>query len=168
MANPPITIGPFTNVPAPGSPIRSDWSQSISSYVAAAAYRYPDLATLKAASPPVGTFGQIINDPSYGMALRMSDGWYATRTHFDQRTSDAGGLVSLLASAFGFANLAAVVVAGAISFPGGAISGGWMLGRIAGAGGGWDGWVYQITSGGTWALLPNTAVSWTYVARGRL
>lgn len=26
-ANPPITIGPFTNVPAPGSPIRSDWAQ---------------------------------------------------------------------------------------------------------------------------------------------
>lgn len=33
MANPPITIGPFTNVPAPGSPIRSDWPQSISNFV---------------------------------------------------------------------------------------------------------------------------------------
>ena len=32
-ANPPITIGPFTNVPAPGSPIRSDWPQSISDFV---------------------------------------------------------------------------------------------------------------------------------------
>lgn len=29
QANPPITIGPFTNVPAPGSPIRSDWTQQI-------------------------------------------------------------------------------------------------------------------------------------------
>lgn len=33
MANPPITIGPFTNVPAPGSPIRSDWPQQITTYV---------------------------------------------------------------------------------------------------------------------------------------
>ena len=33
MANPPITIGPFNSVPAPGSPIRSDWPQSISQYV---------------------------------------------------------------------------------------------------------------------------------------
>lgn len=29
MANPPITIGPFANVPAPGSPIKSDWAQDI-------------------------------------------------------------------------------------------------------------------------------------------
>ena len=33
MANPPITIGPFTNVPAPGSPIRSDWAQQITNFV---------------------------------------------------------------------------------------------------------------------------------------
>lgn len=33
QASPPITIGPFTNVPAPGSPIRSDWAQDISTYV---------------------------------------------------------------------------------------------------------------------------------------
>ncbi len=32
-ANPPITIGPFANVPAPGSPIRSDWPQQITNYV---------------------------------------------------------------------------------------------------------------------------------------
>lgn len=33
MANPPITIGPFNNVPAPGSPIKSDWPQEISAFV---------------------------------------------------------------------------------------------------------------------------------------
>lgn len=33
MANPPITIGPFTNVPAPGSAIQSAWAQSISTWV---------------------------------------------------------------------------------------------------------------------------------------
>jgi len=32
QANPPIVIGPFANVPAPGSPIRSDWPQQISQY----------------------------------------------------------------------------------------------------------------------------------------
>lgn len=35
MANPPITIGPFTNVPAPGSPIKSDWPQQLTSYAVA-------------------------------------------------------------------------------------------------------------------------------------
>lgn len=33
MANPPIVIGPFSNVPAPGSAIRSDWPQQISHFV---------------------------------------------------------------------------------------------------------------------------------------
>lgn len=33
MANPPITIGPFTSVPAPGSPIRSPWAQQITNFV---------------------------------------------------------------------------------------------------------------------------------------
>jgi len=32
--NPPITIGPFANVPAPGSGVKSDWAQQISTYVA--------------------------------------------------------------------------------------------------------------------------------------
>jgi hypothetical protein len=31
--NPPVTIGPFNNVPAPGSGVKSDWAQSISQYV---------------------------------------------------------------------------------------------------------------------------------------
>jgi hypothetical protein len=35
MANPPIVIGTFDNVPAPGSPIRSDWPQEISTLVTA-------------------------------------------------------------------------------------------------------------------------------------
>lgn len=33
MANPPIVIGSFDNVPAPGSPIKSDWPQEISTFV---------------------------------------------------------------------------------------------------------------------------------------
>ena len=33
MATSPITIGPFDNVPAPGSPIASAWAQEISTYV---------------------------------------------------------------------------------------------------------------------------------------
>jgi hypothetical protein len=31
--NPPITIGPFANVPAPGSGVKSDWAQQITHYV---------------------------------------------------------------------------------------------------------------------------------------
>jgi hypothetical protein len=31
--NPPIVIGPFSNVPAPGSGVSSDWAQTISHYV---------------------------------------------------------------------------------------------------------------------------------------
>jgi hypothetical protein len=31
--NPPIVIGPFANVPAPGSGVKSDWAQQISHYV---------------------------------------------------------------------------------------------------------------------------------------
>ena len=35
MANPPITIGPFTNVPAPGSPIASPWAQQLTTFAVA-------------------------------------------------------------------------------------------------------------------------------------
>lgn len=35
MANPPVTIGPFTSVPAPGSPIVSPWPQQVSTVVTA-------------------------------------------------------------------------------------------------------------------------------------
>jgi len=31
--NPPVTIGPFTNVPAPGSGVQSAWAQQITNYV---------------------------------------------------------------------------------------------------------------------------------------
>lgn len=33
MANPPIVIGPFATVPAPGSPIRSPWPQDVSNWI---------------------------------------------------------------------------------------------------------------------------------------
>ena len=36
--NPPITIGPFANVPAPGSGVKSDWAQQISTYVSPSAW----------------------------------------------------------------------------------------------------------------------------------
>lgn len=38
MANPPITIGPFTNTPAPGSPIKSDWAQQTATVLTKAAW----------------------------------------------------------------------------------------------------------------------------------
>ena len=36
--NPPITIGPFANVPAPGSGVKSDWAQQITNYVVPTAW----------------------------------------------------------------------------------------------------------------------------------
>lgn len=39
--NPPITIRIFTNVPAPGSGVKSDWPQQISNYVAPTAWTAP-------------------------------------------------------------------------------------------------------------------------------
>ena len=39
--NPPVTIGPFTNVPAPGSGVKSDWPQQISTYVTPTAWTVP-------------------------------------------------------------------------------------------------------------------------------
>lgn len=32
MANPPISIPPFSNVPAPGAPVASSWAQQITQY----------------------------------------------------------------------------------------------------------------------------------------
>ena len=52
MANPPIVIGQFDNVPAPGSPIRSDWPQEISTAVTALQAAYP--AILVGQSPTGG------------------------------------------------------------------------------------------------------------------
>lgn len=43
MANAPITIGPFTNVPAPGSPVASDWPQQITQYVVDHATQIPTI-----------------------------------------------------------------------------------------------------------------------------
>lgn len=54
MANPPITIGPFTNVPAPGSPIRSDWPQSISTFVNALPFGLYNRATKAATESGFG------------------------------------------------------------------------------------------------------------------
>jgi hypothetical protein len=55
MANAPITIGPFTNVPAPGSPIRSDWTQQITQFVVD---RFPTSLLMKQGQ---GTYGTNVN-----------------------------------------------------------------------------------------------------------
>lgn len=50
MANPPITIGPFTNVPAPGSPIKSDWPQQITTGVCRVPQRLTGLPVMASGS----------------------------------------------------------------------------------------------------------------------
>lgn len=51
MATPPITIGTFDNVPAPGSPIQSAWAQEVSTFVHQNSVQlYPTVADFKADS----------------------------------------------------------------------------------------------------------------------
>lgn len=49
----PIVIGPYDNVPAPGSPIRSDWAQELTTYAVKAIT--PVGATLIGGAAPIGT-----------------------------------------------------------------------------------------------------------------
>ena len=55
----PIVIGPFDNVPAPGSPIRSDWAQEISTVVTghlarqAVLYTYPGTGGTSGGALPI-------------------------------------------------------------------------------------------------------------------
>lgn len=51
MANPPITIGPFTNVPAPGSGIRSDWAQQASTLITTSVDAGTKTAPIAGATP---------------------------------------------------------------------------------------------------------------------
>lgn len=54
MANPPVSIGPFTNVPAPGSPIQSAWAQNVSQYFSDAIRVYTTEALMNADPRPPG------------------------------------------------------------------------------------------------------------------
>lgn len=58
MANPPVVIGPFDNVPAPGSSIKSDWAQEITQYAVDHVNDSNDAHDASAISfVPVGTVG---------------------------------------------------------------------------------------------------------------
>lgn len=48
LANPPVTIGELTDVPAPGSPIASYWGQEVTRRIV---HRFPDAATRDAQYP---------------------------------------------------------------------------------------------------------------------
>jgi hypothetical protein len=56
MASPPITIAPFTNVPAPGSAIQSAWAQDITNYVAGRVLPYYATTTARD-DPSTGLVG---------------------------------------------------------------------------------------------------------------
>jgi len=86
MANPPITIGPFTNVPAPGSPIASAWPQQITTYVVndlqpksgfrIAVVSVPtngngDAVITLAPAFPTGIMGAVVSDASQGVDLGL-------------------------------------------------------------------------------------------------
>jgi hypothetical protein len=65
QANPPITIGPFDNVPAPGSPVRSDWPQQITNYAVDTDYQ---VRTFRG----VGAYNTGLAIGANGAALEMS------------------------------------------------------------------------------------------------
>jgi len=51
----PLTIGPFTNVPAPGDPIRSPWAQQVTRYVVNRPYVQLSSAAQTTVPPSVNT-----------------------------------------------------------------------------------------------------------------
>jgi len=60
MANPPIVIGPFSTVPAPGSAMRSDWPQEITTDMVALLDRQPRRFSVNgSAGTSGGTFANI-------------------------------------------------------------------------------------------------------------
>lgn len=50
-----VTIGPFTNTPAPGDPIRSAWAQQITRYVVNRPFAFGSSAVQATANPSVNT-----------------------------------------------------------------------------------------------------------------
>lgn len=69
-AAPPMTIGELTNVPVPGSQLAAQWAQDVSSRIV---QRFPDIATLKAWTAPVGAYAV---DTSTGIEWRrVAAGW---------------------------------------------------------------------------------------------
>lgn len=71
MANPPITIGPFTNVPAPGSPIASNWAQQITQYVVDR-HAHGGSVVGPAGNYPAGTDFITVNVAAYPVARMVS------------------------------------------------------------------------------------------------
>lgn len=53
MANPPISIPPFNNVPAPGSPIQSAWAQQLTTYAVAGARGWIGSARSTVSTTPI-------------------------------------------------------------------------------------------------------------------
>jgi len=129
LAAPPIVIGPFTNVPAPGSPIRSDWPQTISQYCADGKAgdhvghgwaTYPSQATLNAAgilaqAPTVKTYATVMYVTANGRAgsdVGTMDGITVTVTPTLGAPYASPGGAQTMANRFG---LAAVVYAWAVA-----------------------------------------------------
>jgi hypothetical protein len=86
MANPPITIGELTDVPAPQSPISAQWAQEVTNRIQ---HRYASKAALDGwATALVGTHAVTVND---GVVYqRVAAGW-ARLTPWQYAVVGAGG-----------------------------------------------------------------------------
>ena len=111
MANPPIVIGPFDNVPAPGSPIRSNWPQEITQYVLdqlaavraefaaadnSAAARRPVTFMLSGGAFPIPANG-VWSNIQFGIVTLPFAGEYVMRVAATLWPGAAGGTVAMSA-----------------------------------------------------------------------
>lgn len=75
MPAPPIVIGPFDNVPAPGSPIRSNWPQEITQYVVD---RAPPVVLPLVSTPVSSNLFTLPADSAHDRLWMMSWSWWAS------------------------------------------------------------------------------------------
>jgi hypothetical protein len=103
-ANPPITIGAFANVPAPGSAILSAWSQDVTRRVI---HGFATVAAMKAWAAADGSYASV---PGIGQFERINSQWVTSTRRLINKTTDASGFVTITAAELGFTSYISVVL----------------------------------------------------------
>lgn len=104
-ANPPITIGSFTNVPAPGSAILSAWAQDATKRVN---HQFASAALANAWAAADGSYCTVANR----LYIRIAGAWQGTAILSFVKNTVGGGFINYTAAEFGFAKFLA---AGAVT-----------------------------------------------------
>jgi hypothetical protein len=132
--NPPIVIGPFNNVPAPGSGVKSDWPQQISHYVTEQLARGLVARPVVVTADQAGVGATVVDLTGFLITFTVVAGrWYELSWMFSANQLTAAGLQATQATLDGAViGLTAVSVttgfvglsAGTLQFVGGATIGG--------------------------------------------